>query len=741
MTNKLNQKQKRFLQIQTYNQLSTTKLINLIASDVVNITDEMFIDQNKQNYRILFNVNCFAFVQQQASQINCRLKINIKSNVPQPDIDGVQQEPILTVLHTQIININTIYNLYNNDVMIDVYQRLISDSRSKHNIISQNIDFYTDNVFVQLQFLDIDQIISSNKLNVRYYINGFQIDVADPRIQISQHGMLLYYTPSKFLQFSNDNGFKISGFNTQLDQLQVQNNVRLGTHYNSSTTLMGTLYYDKSTQPQKFVGQQIRVLVVDQQNGQVKYALPHQGGLGGVQSINQQNGQIIVQVYNKNKKLYRYNENPDIKQNPSLARIIKNLKYDNNQIQLFIDNVQRKKTLTDSIHISWPVLKNDTISFYLYVKIDEQQQYEVKVFDKTIQPTENILLEKTLQELSVQNKVQIYAKITDILRQQHITKTISISYYDQIFIFTNSAQMSHSNLNNLTSDSLIYTNASISNVLSVKNQYQYILNSVGHYLYVALPAHNKTINFLVNNIPTKFLRLDSSSTFNFTNSNSKVSQYFYYRSQKTFNDYIVLTIEYSSLLIGYSKISDKLTPLSNIKLLDSKFVQLQSLSSNNYIPNTITELQALTNYIQQNSFFIRTADDTISLIDQQQNNTNLVWNKDYGLKIIGNQEISNNLTVKGKILEYSDLRLKQNIRRLSFDQQEDIYKINIVKFNYKDKTDLRYGVIAQQLKMIYPNLVCQQEQFMKVNYLQMVPLLIKTVQNLKKQIEMLKKEK
>lgn len=109
---------------------------------------------------------------------------------------------------------------------------------------------------------------------------------------------------------------------------------------------------------------------------------------------------------------------------------------------------------------------------------------------------------------------------------------------------------------------------------------------------------------------------------------------------------------------------------------------------------------------------------------------------------------------------YSDIKFKTNISSLeSSETLSNILKINPIKYNlkqfeikatggdtikvskYYNETDqlfvkAKYGVIAQELQEIYPDLVYTDgEGSLGVDYIGLVPILIKAVQSQQKKIE------
>jgi len=125
----------------------------------------------------------------------------------------------------------------------------------------------------------------------------------------------------------------------------------------------------------------------------------------------------------------------------------------------------------------------------------------------------------------------------------------------------------------------------------------------------------------------------------------------------------------------------------------------------------------------------------------------------------GNVKVSESLTANAYSTS-SDYRLKENIQQLNGSQAVDnLMKINTVSYNYKQREvemadgtmgnyfaddspvllNSHYGVIAQELKEIYPELVVEDASgYLAVNYVELIPILIKSVQELKRQVDALK---
>ena len=132
----------------------------------------------------------------------------------------------------------------------------------------------------------------------------------------------------------------------------------------------------------------------------------------------------------------------------------------------------------------------------------------------------------------------------------------------------------------------------------------------------------------------------------------------------------------------------------------------------------------------------------------------------------GNTCVNGTLTAT-QIHQLSDKRLKDNVFSLSesaFPTLERLLNINVVSFNYSPKMFLQnipdsityeeaaknlgidskkrhYGVIAQELQELFPELVEEgPDGYLKVNYIELVPLLIRSIQELKTEINEIKED-
>ena len=111
----------------------------------------------------------------------------------------------------------------------------------------------------------------------------------------------------------------------------------------------------------------------------------------------------------------------------------------------------------------------------------------------------------------------------------------------------------------------------------------------------------------------------------------------------------------------------------------------------------------------------------------------------------GNISISGNLSVSGNVTatsfnSTSDRRIKDNI--LNINETIDLLKPR--KYINRITNKQEFGFIADEIQKIFPNLVNGDfggEILQSVNYIQVIPLLVKEIQYLKKEIDDLKNNK
>jgi hypothetical protein len=85
----------------------------------------------------------------------------------------------------------------------------------------------------------------------------------------------------------------------------------------------------------------------------------------------------------------------------------------------------------------------------------------------------------------------------------------------------------------------------------------------------------------------------------------------------------------------------------------------------------------------------------------------------------------------------SDKNLKDNIESIS-NSINILEKINPVKFTWKDTGKISYGVIAQELEQILPELVKNDNDYKSVSYIPIIAFLIDVVKTHEKELKELR---
>jgi hypothetical protein len=112
-----------------------------------------------------------------------------------------------------------------------------------------------------------------------------------------------------------------------------------------------------------------------------------------------------------------------------------------------------------------------------------------------------------------------------------------------------------------------------------------------------------------------------------------------------------------------------------------------------------------------------------------------------------NLEVAGKLTVGGDIIHQgaitysSDRRLKENIENISQNDKDKVLQLVPKTYNMiSDQNKKRYGFIAQEVEELYPELVNTNETdgMKSLNYIELIPLLLEQIKELKKSVEQIK---
>lgn len=88
----------------------------------------------------------------------------------------------------------------------------------------------------------------------------------------------------------------------------------------------------------------------------------------------------------------------------------------------------------------------------------------------------------------------------------------------------------------------------------------------------------------------------------------------------------------------------------------------------------------------------------------------------------------------------SDITLKENISQIE-NSIEIIEKLTGIRFNWKNTKETSYGLSAQEVEKILPEIVKTRENGYKgINYLNIIAILIESVKEIKKELEQIKNQ-
>lgn len=110
------------------------------------------------------------------------------------------------------------------------------------------------------------------------------------------------------------------------------------------------------------------------------------------------------------------------------------------------------------------------------------------------------------------------------------------------------------------------------------------------------------------------------------------------------------------------------------------------------------------------------------------------------LLVHGNVSVTNDILLGGNITSYSDIKLKNNITKLT-DCLNKIDHINGYSYTRNDLSDVRkkyIGLIAQEVEIMYPEIVENNDTIKSINYQSIIAILVECVKELKCEINKLK---
>jgi hypothetical protein len=144
-------------------------------------------------------------------------------------------------------------------------------------------------------------------------------------------------------------------------------------------------------------------------------------------------------------------------------------------------------------------------------------------------------------------------------------------------------------------------------------------------------------------------------------------------------------------------------------------------------------------------FIFRPGGDTFSPNQTKINNSGI---STVGLTASGSGTFGGNVTAQGEVTAYSssDIRLKRDVLPIT-NALDIIEKLNPVRYRWNKKAialnsakddRINYGLIAQQLEDVLPDLVHQTNGYKSVDYIQLIGILLAGVRELRKEVNQLK---
>ena len=114
-----------------------------------------------------------------------------------------------------------------------------------------------------------------------------------------------------------------------------------------------------------------------------------------------------------------------------------------------------------------------------------------------------------------------------------------------------------------------------------------------------------------------------------------------------------------------------------------------------------------------------------------------------GFPHTGSADITGSLLVTGSafvtsLTETSALRYKKYVKDLN-SETDNIYQLRPVHFRWRDDNRKDYGLIAEEVEKIYPDLVTKGDNgdALGISYTKLTALLVKTIQELTDRVEKL----
>ncbi|MEK6479040.1 tail fiber domain-containing protein [Catalinimonas sp. 4WD22] len=190
-------------------------------------------------------------------------------------------------------------------------------------------------------------------------------------------------------------------------------------------------------------------------------------------------------------------------------------------------------------------------------------------------------------------------------------------------------------------------------------------------------------------------------------------------------------LEISDLAISTTKLADGAVSSSKIAdetIINNDISTIAGIDGTKISPNFGTQDVSTTGNISAQNITAGGKATSAATLGTDDGNT--LTTKDYV-----DTEIANAVS--------SDRRLKKDIQPLN-NTLQGVLKLKPSQYNWKDphKGGISYGLIAQELVEVYPDLVRERSDgYLGIDYYELIPLLIKAIQEQQLQIQQLQSEK
>ena len=322
---------------------------------------------------------------------------------------------------------------------------------------------------------------------------------------------------------------------------------------------------------------------------------------------------------------------------------------------------------------------------------------------------------------------------------------------DDIDVYKNTS------LNNLyvTNNASFNSNVIVSSNISCNSLYVNTNISSNH-LYVNTNISSNSL-YVTTNISSNslFVNTNISTTNLYSYGNSSLNNLIVYNISTTnlyscgnssLNNLIVYNASITELNVvdvanlnqlninGGLNVNNGLTLLQNVSILGEAYIQ------NGLNISGLSPFLCITQDTSQESSIIFNIDN--------YGNTNISGNLGIGytntsslfaLDVSGNMKLSQHLLIGGNITHYSDSRLKENITPLTkcLDKINSIHGYSFTRNDLPNTTKKHIGLIAQEVELLFPELVIETNNIKSINYQSFSAILIECVKELNEKIKLL----